>query len=183
MSLVSEKDRTKDIVNNLSQVKNDIDNALVELGGEKSTSVMDISNRIYATVSENYYKTAEGTAFPKGFSIKVEPTSSNRNQNINVHKNLPLNLSFVPKRLIVRFDGYICQRGGGANYEVHNLVIDSEINKNENSMANGSRWNLPGFYISAFDQTQARVTSYCYVSRDWGIDIWFNGTVKWTALG
>lgn len=60
MSLTDTINNTNTQKENIKTVANNIDNKLVELGGEKATNLADVVNKMGAMVTENYKKIAMG---------------------------------------------------------------------------------------------------------------------------
>lgn len=81
MSLIQEINRTETEKNKTKQVATNIDNKLVELGGEQATNLSDVANKMGAMVTGNYKKIATGD-----LNYKV---SLDRGEGFN--KTLPIN--------------------------------------------------------------------------------------------
>ena len=82
---------------NIKTVANNIDNKLIELGGERATDLADVPNKIQK-MRENYIMCAEGN-----FGGTEYKYSINGDTGIKVI-TLNLNLTFVPKILLIEFE-------------------------------------------------------------------------------
>lgn len=104
MSLIQEINRTETNKNKTKQVATNIDNKLVELGGEQATDLSDVPNKMGAMVTTQYKKIATG-------EIK---TSKSAGMKVEVNTNLEFN----PSRIFAR----ISSIGTSGN----DLCVDSE---------------------------------------------------------
>lgn len=104
MSLVTEINRTGTETNKTKQVATNIDNKLVELGGERATDLADVVNKMDTMVGQ-YKKIAEGEY---NSDLKVRDNDSQgtliNNEYLQFEKKIPLNLNFTPKRIIFKFE-------------------------------------------------------------------------------
>ena len=88
MSLIQEINRTETEKNKTKQVATNIDNKLVELGGEQAINLADVPNKMEVMVKENYKKIATGEIkTPKNAGTKCE---------------VSMNLEFLPTRIFAR---------------------------------------------------------------------------------
>lgn len=122
MNLKQEINRTEAEKNKTKQVAINIDNKLVELGGEQATDLADVPNKMGAMVTEQYRKVAF-IDIPQGIEIPniyngVAPFTRTINYNI----------SFTPK--IVVF--------GGTDY------MSDDINNKEQAFIFTARQNISG---------------------------------------
>ena len=88
MSLISEINRTETEKNKTKQVAINIDNKLVELGGEQAIDLADVANKMGAMVKTQYKKFAT-----------IERTLDVNYTN-NTEFTIPLNLDFKPSRIL-----------------------------------------------------------------------------------
>lgn len=99
MSLIQEINRTETEKNKTKQVAVNIDNKLVELGGEQATDLADVPNRIDALILQ-YSKYAE---------IKIDKFEVSGVPRAN-RKTINLNLNFEPKEIFVGITSLIKKR-------------------------------------------------------------------------
>lgn len=101
MSLKDEINRTETEKNKTKTVATNIDNKLVELGGQRAIDLSDVPNKIGAMVKENYKRVAKiatNTVIPIRQTIRI-----------------PINVSFTPTDIFLRIEN------GSIN-----LVIDTK---------------------------------------------------------
>ena len=92
MSLISEINRTETEKNKTKTVATNIDNKLVELGGEQAIDLSDVPNKMEVMVKENYKKIAI-------LNKKISSTRACEQTAIAV----PVNLTFKPSRVLAHF--------------------------------------------------------------------------------
>lgn len=101
---------------NIKQVATQIDNKLVELGGEQATDLSDVANKMGAMVTGNYKKVAildiDKTEYGDEYWKETE---------------IPINLDFTPSIVIIS----IQPTNGNTRYAPHSMV-----NIYNNSMEN-----------------------------------------------
>lgn len=81
---------------NIKTVATQIDNKLVELGGEQATDLSDVANKMSAMVTGNYKKIGRGEC-----NIILNDFNQDRNE-----LKIPINLDFTPKRVFLGFHPY-----------------------------------------------------------------------------
>ena len=96
MSLKDTINNTNTQKENIKTVANNIDNKLVELGGQKATNLNDVVNKISTMVGQ-YKKVATGTK-----------TVNQRGSDGMF--NFPINLNFKPERLMLVVTGFYYYR-------------------------------------------------------------------------
>ena len=122
MSLASEINRTETEKNKTKKVATNIDNKLVELGGEQAINLADVPNKIGAMVTKNYKRITR-------FNLNKDITYTNTGFK---SFEIPLNLEYVPSEIIIRF-------GNGGNPR---QLISSKHSYNVETMA--PRRSTPG---------------------------------------
>lgn len=105
MSLISEINRTETEKNKTKTVATNIDNKLVELGGEQATDLSDVPNKMGVMVKENYKKVA---IIDVTVDWKAEMVN-NRTTPFTITASM-VKIDFTPKFYILEFKGR-----GGAN--------------------------------------------------------------------
>ena len=100
MSLIKEINRTETEKNKTKQVAINIDNKLVELGGEKAIDLSDVPNKMEVMVGQ-YNKYAEINV------NKFEMGKSKRYCNFNI------NLNFEPKEIYISLSSLYSEDQGG----------------------------------------------------------------------
>lgn len=96
MNLKQEINRTETNKNKTKQVAINIDNKLVELGGEQATDLSDVVNKMGAMVTKNYKK----VAVIDFSSSPIHWGSKNGGMEMEFPK-IPINVDFQPKRAIL----------------------------------------------------------------------------------
>lgn len=97
MSLIQEINNTNTQKENIKTVANNIDNKLVELGGEKATDLSDVANKMEGMVGQ-YKKIAI-------FDFKDNPIPWGADPSDDSLKfpKIPINVDFQPERAILTF--------------------------------------------------------------------------------
>ena len=95
MSLQTEINNTNTQKENIKTVANNIDNKLVELGGEQAIDLSDVPNKMQRTINKNYKKLAK-----KDINMTFARTESDDSK---VEIVVPLNLEFEPEILFMSF--------------------------------------------------------------------------------
>lgn len=126
MSLTDTINNTNTQKENVKQVATQIDNKLIELGGERATDLNDVANKIGAMVTENYKKIAEIDSYKVSFKEGETKTLT---------YSLPL--KFNPTRLIIGLGNF---DGGDKWYKI---VLDTKYRK-QASMSNYASVELIG---------------------------------------
>lgn len=128
MSLYNEINRVNSNKDKTKTVSNNINNKLVEVGGEKALNLFDVPNKINKTIKDNYKRIAR-------FSLNQDITYSSGLKTVKV----PLNLNFKPDEIIIRY-------GCGSN---PNIITSSRYSYNQNTMspADYNRDNMGKAYI------------------------------------
>ena len=124
MSLKDTIDNTNTQKENIKTVANNIDDKLVELGGERATDLVDVPLKIQE-MSKQYSKVAE---FEMDKTLKLgvyDHTNQSYAENI-----IQLNINFIPKRIIVK----IYRK----NYKNTIRFIDSKF---QNNKENGLKYS------------------------------------------
>ena len=150
--------QTENLKNKVKLAKQRINETVVRGGGITSKSLSEIPDNINKMLGQ-YNKVASGTLSSGSISTKG--------------KSFTINLSFVPKRIIVLIVQHKSGSGGGAFL---NYAADSSRNYSESSaywVAGGSR----GCYITNVTQNGFFIGTGSSISGDNGL------TIYWTALG
>lgn len=92
MSLIQEINRTEIEKNKTKQVAINIDNKLVELGGEQAIDLADVANKMEVMVKTQYKRVAQGSCNVNLNTIFLEPTKQ-------IEVSIPL--KFTPKKFFI----------------------------------------------------------------------------------
>ena len=92
MSLITEINRTETEKNKVKKVATNIDNKLVELGGEQATDLADVPNKMEVMVKE-YNRVAT-------FDLAIKIPVNNNTQTVTI----PTNTQFIPIFAFVEFN-------------------------------------------------------------------------------
>lgn len=128
---------------NIKTVANNIDNKLVELGGEQATDLSDVPNKIGAMVGQ-YKHFAQGNSnldFKIGRSAAMENgvlvQQNNGNSDYDIYKfktekriEIPLNLDFEPKIIFITFNT--------AGFDLDSSKLLITLNSEEHYVKNNS---------------------------------------------
>ena len=95
MSLISEINRTETEKNKTKQVAVNIDNKLIELGGERATDLADVPNKIEILTNE-YTKYALIKMFKRG-TVYTNPKVNNKSNPTIIKINFDKQLEFLPE--------------------------------------------------------------------------------------
>lgn len=194
MSLATEINRTEAEKNKTKQVATQIDNKLVELGGEQATDLADVPNKMSAMVNTQYVKIAEGT-YNSDLIVNYDSSLPNREdpKHAYVDMNIPISIDFEPERVILRFeymrDGEVSGTSPASYkpYTPFNLSIDSKHSfNNATSCGAGDRTNN---ITKAFIKSMSRYKIVVSMNKITGGDSYWNERfiiakpIKWTAIG
>ena len=186
----------KDTINNTNKQKENaktvatqIDNKLVELGGEQAENLSDVANKMEGMVTTQYVKIAEGSY--NGSLVQ----SDNYDQSISAPslveriKSIPINLDFTPKRIILNFESIEVM---DFDEKCIKLTLDSEFNHNKET-AGGPRTTNPAttelhklkykIYIKKFSRTSIDLAFMGVNMAGKGQTVTLEGPIKWTAIG
>lgn len=191
MSLTDTINNTNTQKENIKTVATQIDNKLVELGGERATDLSDVPNKIEKTIKTQYVKIAEGIY---NSDLKVRDNDINTgviidNDYLQFEKKIPLNINFIPKRIIFKFEYMNTSEAvePGLNYEPYGLSIDSKHNYNISTAAGMGDLKYPvkerKVFVKHMGPKEAIIvmTAYKDVNRP---DYFFmKAPIKWTAIG
>lgn len=186
MSLTDTINNTNTQKDNLKTVANNIDNKLVELGGERATDLADVANKMEGMVTTQYVKIAEGE-YNSNLSVSNRRGTSGGHTWVDL--KLPLNLEFIPKRLIVHF--YYMNEADRIElrglYMPYMLSLDSKFNFNTKTAGGmGEYENVTKVFIKKITKTEAilsftsRHSDNSYVINK---SFYMAQPIKWTAIG
>ena len=98
LNLKSEIDRLNNNKEKTKKVATNIDNKLVELGGERAIDLSDVPNKINKMIIDNYKKIAE-ISTKKSLNMKSNLT------NLGYAKNtIAMSLNFKPERIFAHYN-------------------------------------------------------------------------------
>ena len=122
--LKSTIDNTNTQKENIKTVATNIDNKLVELGGERATDLADVPNKIEDMFNKIDLKyQAKGTYNQK---LDISHPATNKGNPIIGKKqifNIPININFVPKKIILIIDKIVPEKDSLAyKYEHLNSI-------------------------------------------------------------
>lgn len=140
MSLKDTINSTNTEKEKVKKVATQIDNKLVELGGQHATDLADVPNKIGAMVTKNYKRITR-------FNLNKDITYTNSDLKSFV---IPLNLEYVPTEIIIRF---------GCNSNP-NIITSSKYSYNSNTMSPGKPNNgsYGSAYITNINNESCRIT-------------------------
>ncbi len=190
MSLTDTINNTNKQKENVKIVATEIDNKLVELGGERATDLADVVNKMEGMVNTQYVKIAYGES-SDGFRI------------INRHGNgqpfeqffeIPINLNFEPKRIIVSFEKTGDYTRTYVTSYIHGFSLDSKYHTQQNPAFIGLSNNVDSskaknnniIFINSISKTKIVIGSYgeysdnSYVSGGYREVL---APIKWIAIG
>lgn len=136
---------------NIKTVATQIDNKLVELGGEQATDLSDVANKMGAMVTGNYKKVADVEINSNTYKHEYYYGDGNSSATFTI----PFNpLSFNPSKVYV----HMTARGGGRIGEHESLY---EINKyyNFKDDKGGSEYVSMNFVINIQDKKNLIISS------------------------
>ena len=188
MSLTDTINNTNTQKENIKTVATNIDNKLIELGGERATNLVDVVNKMGAMVGQ-YKKIAEGVYNSDLISKNVYNSGIG---SLDVQKwrdiKIPLNVNFTPKRIIIYFE---YMNSGekiepDLNYAPYKLTIDSLYNKNESTAGGMGKRNSEKVFIKNISKTEVTLamsyleTRYSSTANNM---FFMKAPIKWTAIG
>ena len=207
MPLKSTINNTNTQKENIKTVANNIDNKLVELGGEQATDLSDVPNKMQYMIGQ-YKHFAQGEytiSFIKNDNkcisdgIIVEP---NNNKEMELYKfkpdkcvEIPLNLNFEPKIVFVTFDaaGWDNAVYGDikniitVNSEEHYVKDNSDVLAHTRSENTTPYWyDLAPLFIESLSREKVRVNSYFRRSDFHSSSNWYSLKMRgcrWIAIG
>lgn len=175
---------------NIKTVATNIDNKLVELGGERATNLNDVVNKMSAMVGQ-YKKIAEGV-YNSDLIVKdndrKEGTLIN-NEYLQFEKKIPLNLNFTPKRIILKFEYMNASETikPGLNYEPYGFSVDSKHNYNISTAAGMGNLKYPirenKVFIKSMTSKEATIVMTAYDDINYPDYFFMKAPIKWTAIG
>lgn len=193
MNLKTEIDKTNDLKNKTKKAKENINNKLIELGGENASDLADISNKMQGMIGQ-YKKIAEGV-YNSDLVVNYDSSLPNREdpKYAYVDINIPISIDFEPKRVILGFeymrDGEVSDTSPNSYkpYTPFNLSIDSKFSfNNATSSGAGDRSNN---ITKAFIKSMSRDKIVVSMNKITGGDSYRNERfiiakpIKWTVIG
>ena len=191
--------RTENCANRVTLAKDNINSEIISLGGVNSDTLSDVPANLRGIVSrQGYTRLAEGDHI-QNFKVTgdVRPDATEGNRITWKEITIPLNLSFVPKRILISWDNakffYRYDNLTVRNDEIKHPSLDSsKSNTKETAMGYLSvkdDWKLPmtlRVYASAI--TKESVTLSTAVIDNYRADSEvsetnFTGPFRWVALG
>lgn len=192
MSLTDTINNTNTQKENIKTVADNIDNKLVELGGERATDLADVVNKMEGMVTTQYVKIAEGVY---NSDLGVYDTDRKEgilisNEYLQFEKKIPLNLNFTPKRIILKFE-YMNHSETtikpGLNYEPYGLSVDSKHNYNISTAAGMGDLKYPikekKVFIKNITSKEATIVMTAYKEINYPATFFMKAPIKWTAIG
>lgn len=169
MDLKSTINNTNTQKENIKTVANNIDNKLVELGGERATDLADVVNKMGAMVGQ-YKKVATGTR-----------TANQRGSDGMF--NFQINLNFKPKRLMLVVTGFYYYREPVSNVHTTypNGWLDSSLPERRVTMeiVLNSGSSITGMLkLESFDSRNILVNLETF-----GTNTSNKMTINWIAIG
>lgn len=169
MSLKDTINNTNTQKENIKTVANNIDNKLVELGGQKATNLNDVVNKISTMVGQ-YKKVATGTK-----------TVNQRGSDGMF--NFPINLNFKPERLMLVVTGFYYYREPVSNVHTTypNGWLDSSLPERRVTMeiVLNSGSSITGMLkLESFDSRNILVNLETF-----GTNTSNKMTINWIAIG
>lgn len=189
MSLTDTINSTNVQKENVKKVANNIDNKLVELGGEKAENLNDVANKMGDMVGQ-YKKIAEGEY--NSDLIVVDKNSGGtliNNEYLQFEKKIPLNLNFTPKRIIFKFEymNHSETIKEGTNYEPYGLSVDSKHNYNISTAAGMGNLKYPirekKVFVKNITSKEATIVMTAYKELNYPKQFFMKAPIKWTAIG
>lgn len=191
MSLKDTINNTNTQKENLKTVANNIDNKLVELGGERATNLADVTNKMEGMVNTQYVKIAEGE-YNSNLSVYDEERKEGtliNNEYLQFEKKIPLNLNFTPKRIIFKFEymNHSETIKPGLNYEPYGLSVDSKYNYNISTSAGMGDLKYPvrekKVFVKNITSKEATIVMTAYKELNYPKYFFMKAPIKWTAIG
>lgn len=169
MSLTDTINNTNKQKENIKTVANNIDNKLIELGGERATDLSDVVNKMGAMVGQ-YKKVATGTR-----------TVNQRGSDGMF--NFPINLNFKPERLMLVVTGFYYYREPVSNVHTTypNGWLDSSLPERRVTMeiVLNSGSSITGMLkLESFDSRNILVNLETF-----GTNTSNKMTINWIAIG
>lgn len=189
MSLIQEINRTGTETNKTKQVATNIDNKLVELGGERATDLADVVNKMDTMVGQ-YKKIAEGE-YNSDLIVRdndrKEGTLIN-NDYLQFEKKIPLNLNFTPKRIIFKFEymnhSETIEEG---MYAPYGLSVDSKHNYNISTSAGIGNLKYPiretKVFVKNITSKEATIVMTAYKELNYPEYFFMKAPIKWVVIG
>ena len=176
---------------NVKTVATNIDNKLVELGGQKATNLNDVVNKMEGMVNTQYVKIAEGT-YNSDLKVYDEDRKEGtliNNEYLQFEKKIPLNLNFTPKRIIFKFEymNHSKTIEPGLNYEPYGLSVDSKHNYNISTSAGIGNLKYPvrekKVFVKNITSKEATIVMTAYKESNYPDYFFMKAPIKWTAIG
>lgn len=137
INLQNEVTETENNKNNLKQAKENIDNKLIEHGGNPSTNIFNVPEKIEKTIDENYIKLAKNNgSIKKKYKIGEPgaPAEGTKTYSFEFDLKDDLLINFKPKSLKARvYVGF-----WEANYSLSGRYIHAGLTKNEIELINNN---------------------------------------------
>lgn len=191
MDLKSTINNTNTQKENVKKVATNIDNKLVELGGERATDLADVANKMEGMVTTQYVKIAEGE-YNSDLKVRDEDRKEGtliNNEYLQFEKKIPLNLNFTPKRIIFKFE-YMNRSETiepGLNYEPYGLSVDSKHNYNISTSAGMGNLKYPirekKVFVKNITSKEATIVMTAYTEVNYPDYFFMKAPIKWTAIG
>lgn len=187
MSLKNTINNTNTQKENVKTVATQIDNKLVELGGQRATSLNDVANKMDNLVTTQYVKIAEGTYNKSLVQPDIYDPLVSAPSLVERINSIPINLDFMPKRVILNFES-----NEVADDKCFKLALDSKFNYNKET-AGGLRVTNPAttelhklkyrIYIKKISKTSIDLAFLGVNLTGKGETVTLEGPIKWTAIG
>lgn len=173
---------------NIKTVANNIDNKLVELGGEQAINLADVVNKMSAMVGQ-YKKIAEGV-YNSDLIVRDNDSQGTliNNEYLQFEKKIPLNLNFTPKRIIFKFEymnhSKTIEEG---MYAPYGLSVDSKHNYNISTSAGIGNLKYPiretKVFVKNITSKEATIVMTAYKELNYPEYFFMKAPIKWTAIG
>lgn len=193
MSLKDTINNTNTQKENIKTVATQIDNKLVELGGEQATDLSDVPNKMEGMVNTQYVKIAEGT-YNQDINV-IDTVDGGYESLMETDVSIPLNLKFEPKRVILYCESFGMKHISSYAYTTFiKLSLDSKNNYNrETSIGFDDRRSETEeilryryrVYIKNISRTSIEI-SFIHINRRNTSSLGgllLNNPIKWTAIG
>lgn len=191
MSLTDTINNTNTQKENVKTVANNIDNKLVELGGERATNLADVVNKMEGMVTTQYVKIAEGEYKQTITATDIAQKSGSKLMETEV--TIPINLSFNPKRVLLYCEYFY------AKYQGYFIKISLDSKKNydrktsigfdDRSIFSDTAEEIQKYkyrvYIKEISRTYIKVAfiHVCYGDTRYIQYMSIDPPIKWTAIG
>ena len=190
MSLTDTINNTNTQKENIKTVANNIDNKLVELGGEQATNLADVVNKMEGMVTTQYTKVAYGES-AEGFNII---NMGGYGDPFEQTFDIPINLSFEPKRIIVFFERTGDYTRTYVTSYIHGFSLDSKYHTQQEPAYINCAYNTDFtqkkdndvIFIKSISKTKIEIGSYGIHSTNNYVSGGYrevHAPIKWIAFG